>query len=146
VKGAEKLSLREQNEFIKHLREEINFLRKRVAKLEEENALLRNALAQKVDDLEPTYREIEDRLDRLKTHILKAIRFLIRSRKRPVNYEEIIKAVQVRYPFKIKAETITRTVRKLKEEGYLFSPKKGYFMLSDTPPQEIGQSTLSSFK
>ena len=130
----------------KHFRDDVNFLRKRVAKLEEENALLRNALAQKVDDLEPTYREIEDRLDRLKTHILKAIRFLIRSRKRPVNYEEIIKAVQVRYPFKIKAETITRTVRKLKEEGYLFSPKKGYFMLSDTPPQEIGQQTLSSFK
>ena len=136
------MSLEDKNEFIRQLREEINFLRKRVAKLEEENTLLRNALLQKADDLEPTYRELEEKLDRLKTHVLKAIRFLIRSRKRPVTYEEIIKAVKTNYPFKIKSETITRTVRKLKEEGYLFSPKKGYFMLSDTPPQAIGQQTL----
>jgi predicted nuclease with TOPRIM domain len=119
-----------QDDFITHLRSEINFLRAKVAKLEEENQLLRNALTGKVEDSEPTYRELEDKFERLKGLVHETIRMLIVQRQRPVTNDEIIRAFQTKYSFKVKAETITRLVRKLKEEGHLFSPQKGYYMLS----------------
>jgi phosphoenolpyruvate carboxylase len=132
-----------KDDFIKYLQNEINYLRAKVAKLEEENHLLKNALAEKVEENEPTYRELEESFDRLKKLVFETIRTLIIQYKRPLTNDEIIKAFKAKYTFQVKAETITRLVRKLKEEGYLFSPSKGYYMVSHASATDIKQKLNS---
>jgi len=109
----------------------ISFLQKRIAQLEKENLMLRRAIMREASDMEKTYQDIKDRLDRLKSTVLKAIIISIRIHQRPVNYEEIIKSFRTNFPFiKAKTQTIMRTVRKLREEGVVFSPKQGYFYVN----------------
>jgi len=109
----------------------IAFLRKRVENLEAENLMLRRAILRESAEMEKTYDEIKDRLDNLRATVIRAVIASIKANQRPVTYDEIIRAFRARYPFiKAKTETITRMVRKLKEEGILFSPKQGYFYIN----------------
>ena len=114
---------------LKYFVDEVNFLRKRVAQLEAENQLLKASLMQKIIDNEPSYRDLEKRFDRLSKLVFKTVKSLTLRFRRPVTNDEVIQAFRTRYPFiKAKAETITRRIRKLKEQNYLFSPKRGYYM------------------
>ena len=122
----------ESEKLIQTLRDTIKFLRTQLEKLQRENELLRNAVYQIADDFEPTYRQMQKRFKSLEKIILRIIIDLIKQFKRPVTYEDIIRAFRARYGIPAKTETITRTVRKLKEQGIIFSPKKGYFMISRT--------------
>jgi chromosome segregation ATPase len=121
-----------KDEFIASLQNEINHLRAKIAKLEEENQLLKNALTGQTLEAEKTYRQLETHFDRLSNQILQVVVYLTKLHQRPVSYEEIIKCFRARYPFiDAKTETITRRVRELAEIGnpnrVLHSPKRGYF-------------------
>ena len=116
----------------------ISFLQKRIAQLEKENLMLRRAIMREASDMEKTYQEIKDKLEPLKATVLKAIINSIRVHRRPVNYEEIVRSFRSKYPFiKAKTETITRMVRKLREEGVVFSPKQGYFYINKEALKEV---------
>jgi len=118
----------------------ISFLQKRIAKLEEENLMLRKAIMREASDMEKTYQDIKDKLELLKATVLKAIINSIRVHQRPVNYEEIIKSFRTGFPFiKAKTQTIMRTVRKLREEGVVFSPKQGYFYINKEALKEVSK-------
>jgi len=118
-----------EQRLIEQLQKTVAYLQRRVNELRRENELLRNAVRQIADEFEPMYRELEKKFRAIEKQVLRVVIDLIKRFRRPVTYEEIIKAYKVRHPFKVKTETITRTVRKLKEKGFIFSPKKGYFML-----------------
>jgi len=121
-------------EIIAQMRDEINFLRARVAKLERENELLRAALTGQVIEAERKYADLIDQFDRITKLIYKTIVYLVKIHKRPVTYDEIIKCFRARHgSIDVKTETITRCVRRLREQGFLHSPKQGYFvpLLSD---------------
>jgi len=123
-------TIREQQKLIEQLQKTIRYLQTQLDKLRKENELLRNAVRQIADEYEPRYRDLEKRFKAIENQVFRVIIDLIKRFRRPVTYEEIIKAYRARHPFNVKVETITRTVRKLKEKGYLFSPKKGHFMLT----------------
>jgi len=115
---------------VNSLRDTIKYLQTQLDKLRRENELLRNAVYQIADEFEPTYRQLEKRFNSIERVVMRIIIDLIKRFKRPVTYEDIIRAFRARYAINVKTETITRTVRRLKEKGLLFSPKKGYFMIS----------------
>lgn len=116
-------------ELINKLRDEISFLRARVAKLEEENALLKAALTGQVVEAEKKYADLIEEFDKVAKLIYKTIVYLVKVYKRPVTYDEIIRCFRARYSFiDVKTETITRRIRELKEQGFLRSPKQGYFI------------------
>ena len=121
-----------EQRLIEQLQKTIQYLQKRVDELRRENELLHNAVYQIADEFEPTYRDLEKKFKAVEKQVLRVVIDLVKRLRRPVTYDEIIRAYKVRHPFKVKAETITRTVRKLKEKGYIFSPKKGFFMLVKT--------------
>ena len=123
-------TIREQQKLIEQLQKTIRYLQTQLDKLKKENEMLKNAVHQIASEYEPRYRDLEKRFKAIEKQLLRVIIDLIKRFRRPVGYEEIIKAYKTRYPFNVKTETITRCVRKLKEQGYLFSPKKGYFMLT----------------
>jgi len=123
-------TIREQQKLIEQLQKTIRYLQTQLDKLRRENELLKNAINQVVSENEPRYRDLEKRFKAIEKQVMQIIIFLIKTRRKPITYEDIIKAYRARYPFKIKTETITRCVRRLKEKGYLFSPKRGYFMLT----------------
>ncbi|MCD6402799.1 MAG: hypothetical protein J7K98_00545, partial [Candidatus Aenigmarchaeota archaeon] len=110
----------------------IKYLQTQLDKLKKENELLRNAVLQIANEYEPKYRDLEKRFKAIEKQVLRVIIDLIKRLRRPVTYEEIIRGYRARYLFNVKVETITRITRKLKEKGYLFSPKRGYFMLTKT--------------
>ena len=119
-----------ESRLIEQLQKTIAYLQRRVDELRRENELLRNAVYQIADEYEPRYRDLEKRFRAIEKQVLKVVIALIKSLRRPVTYEDIIKAYRARHPFNVKTETITRCVRKLKEQGYLFSPRRGFFMLT----------------
>ena len=123
-------TIHEQQKLIEQLQKTIKYLQTQLDKLRRENELLKNAINQVVSENEPRYRDLEKRFKAIEKQVMQIIIFLIKTRRKPITYEDIIKAYRARYPFKIKTETITRCVRRLKEKGYLFSPKRGYFMLT----------------
>lgn len=123
-------TIREQQKLIEQLQKTIRYLQTQLDKLRRENELLKNAVHQIASEYEPRYRDLEKRFKAIEKQVMQIIIFLIKTRRKPITYEDIIKAYRARYPFKIKTETITRCVRRLKEKGYLFSPKRGYFMLT----------------
>jgi len=118
----------------------ISFLQKRIAKLEKENLMLRRALLRETAEIDRTYQDIKDKLEPLKATVLKAVINSIRVHQRPVNYEEIIRSFRSGFPFiRAKTETITRMVRRLREEGILFSPKQGFFYVNKEALKEVSK-------
>ena len=118
----------------------ISFLQKRIEQLEKENLMLRRALLRETAEIDRTYQDIKDKLEPLKSTVLKAVINSIRVHQRPVNYEEIIRSFRSGFPFiKVKTETITRMVRRLREEGLLFSPKQGYFYINKEALKEVSK-------
>jgi len=116
----------------------IAFLHKQLDQLKMENAMLKRALLRETAEIEVTYNEIKDNLDKLKATILRAVINAIKIYRRPVNYEEILRVFRTRFPFiKAKTETITRRIRQLREEGILFSPKQGYFYINKQVLEEL---------
>jgi len=107
----------------------IDYLQREKSRLEREIALLRKALLRDLQDQTVSYRDLEPQLDRLEKPILRLILDLCKQFRRPVSYEEILRAFRTRYPFlnSVKTETVTRRVRRLKEKGLLTSPQRGYF-------------------
>ena len=130
-------TIHEQQKLIEQLQKTIKYLQTQLDKLRKENELLKNAVHQIASEYEPRYRDLEKKFKAIEKQVLRVIIDLIKRLRRPVGYEEIIKAYKARHPFNVKTETITRCVRKLKEQGYLFSPKKGYFMLTKLEGDKI---------
>ena len=122
-------TIHEQQKLIEQLQKTIRYLQTQLDKLRRENELLKNAINQVVSENEPRYRDLEKKFKTIEKQVLRVVIDLVKRLRRPVTYDEIIKAYKTRHPFKVKTETITRCVRKLKEQGYLFSPRRGFFML-----------------
>lgn len=107
----------------------ISHLQKQVENLKKENYILKNSLSLQTAEAEKSYRELESRFSRLSKPILNTIIHLVRISGKPCSYDQIIKAFKTRYSsISVKSETITRQVRKLREQGYLHSPEQGYFV------------------
>ena len=106
----------------------INFLEARVTNLEKENAALKAALTHQTIEAERTYRDNIEKFDQLSRQVLGEVTFLVKVWKRPVAYDEIVKAFQTRYPNVAKGETICRRVRELVEDKWLATPERGYFI------------------
>ena len=126
----EQLIIGSQARLLEYLQNEINVLRAERDRLRERVSLLESVFVKKLDENEKSYRDLESSFSRLEGLVFKALRHACRVKKRPVTYEEIVKAFYAKYPFlkgKVKIETITRRVRKLKEDGYVACPKRGYF-------------------
>jgi len=122
------VSVEELRGVIKSQAETISFLRRRVEHLERENAVLKASLARDVLEAEKSFRDIEPYIDRLSGLVFKVIVNLVKLRKAPVNYEQIVRAFRARHrSMDVKTQTIMRLVRRLKEEGLLHSPAKGLF-------------------
>ncbi|MCD6422415.1 hypothetical protein J7L13_03665 [bacterium] len=122
--------LADYKQFVDHLRHELEIVRAERDRLRERVSLLESIFVKKLDENEKSYRDLETQFSKLEKLVFKALRHACRVKKRPVTYEEIIKAFYAKYPFlkgKVKIETITRRVRKLKEDGYISCPKRGYF-------------------
>ena len=115
---------------LKIVREELNFLRKENANLRAANELLRAAFTGRIRENEPRYRELEKSFNRLERLVFKAVKHACNVHRRPVTNDEIIKCFFSKYPFlkgDVKTETVTRRVRRLKEKGFLMSPKRGFY-------------------
>ena len=120
------------------MEDRLRFLERENAKLKERIALLEAALTRTTIKADKSYRDLENKFDRLSKLILKTVVYLVNTRKRPVSSEEIIKAFKARYGF-AKAETITRRLRYLKDPEWckqkfgvkhalLHSPQKGMWI------------------
>lgn len=114
-------------ELVGRLQEEIRYLRGRVARLERENALLKAAIKREAAEIiygrDGGHRDL-DGLERVLYAIV--VRHLHVYGK-PPSYRDIIKAYFSAYPSHVSPETVTRTLRKMREKGVLFSPSNGYF-------------------
>ena len=104
--------IREQASTIVHLQAVISNLRKEKKSLEQ--ALQRDFKIQK-----RKFDEISDKLAMLERPILEVVIELAKHYQRPVSYKEIVKAVSTKYQHISNPSTIQRTVRKLREKGYL---------------------------
>ena len=116
--------------FIEHLRHELEIVRAERDRLRERVALLESVFVDKLDKSAKSYRELESHFTRLERLVFKVVIHECRVKRRPVTNDEIIKAFFSRFPFlrgKVKTETVTRRVRKLREDGYLVSPKRGFY-------------------
>jgi len=123
-------TIHEQQKLIEQLQKTIRYLQTQLDKLKKENEMLKNAVYQIASEYEPRYRDLEKKFKTIEKQVLRVIIDLIKRLRRPVTYEEILRGYRARYHFNVKTETITRCVRRLKEKGHLFSPKKGHFMLT----------------
>jgi len=108
--------------------EYISFLQAKVARLEKENAVLKAALTRQTIEAEKSYRDLQEKFDRISKLVLDVVVNLVKVWKRPCSYDEIIRAFQARHPRLAKAETISRRVRELVTKGYLTSPERGKFV------------------
>ena len=119
-----------QANLVDYLRHELDVVRAERDRLKERVALLESVFVGKLRENEKTYRDLEASFSRLERLVYKTIRHECQVKRRPVTYDEILKAFFSRNPFlkgKVKTETVTRRVRKLKEDGFIISPKTGYF-------------------
>ena len=119
-----------QADLVNHLYHELDIVRAERDKLKERVALLESAFVSRIRENELSYRDLERQFHKLEKAVFKAVKHACNVHRRPVTNEEIIKCFYSKYPFlrgKVKTETVTRRVRKLKEEGYLESPKRGYY-------------------
>ena len=126
----EQLIIGSQARLVEYLQNELNVVRAERDKLKERVSLLESVFIRKLNENEKTYRDLEASFNRLERLVYKTIKHECKIKKRPVTYDEILKAFFSRHPFlkgKVKTETVTRRVRKLKEDGFIISPKTGYF-------------------
>jgi hypothetical protein len=89
---------------------------------------LKNIILEKNAKLESEYMELRDKFDALQSYIYEAIIKLVKQYGRAVSYDEIIGYIKIKRP-DLKAETITRRIRELRERGSLIEPSKGHFFI-----------------
>lgn len=110
----------------------IEALRKQVERYERENNILKAALTRQTLEAGKSFRELQSQFDELAKQIYDVIVYWVAKLQRPLTYDEIIKYYRLRYPnppyVNYTAETITRRVRELKEQGHLHSPELGLFV------------------
>lgn len=116
--------------------ERISFLEAKVTQLEKENMLLKAALTKTTVKAERSYHDMKEAFDRLSKQILDTVIYLVKTYKRPVTSEEVIKNFKHTYFADVASETITRRLRYLKapewckqkfgvNHALLHSPQRG---------------------
>ena len=123
----------EQNSYEVHIeaqRRRIEFLEKDNQRVREENETLKAALTHQTIEAERSYRDNIGRFDVLSKQIYPIITEINKVWGRPALYDEIVKSFQRQHPNVAKAETITRRVREMVEQGWLETPRRGEFIVS----------------
>ena len=144
-------------EEIKGLREDLAKLSNELKKVYRENSKLKSDLKyykEKCEELQNTLKrynievkldlkEVLKTYDRLKKKIIEAILDLTQRDARPPHYNDIARYITNRCPY-YSIETINRTLRKMKEEGLLFSPSKGrYYLNVDKVKEETNSGIIN---
>jgi hypothetical protein len=100
--------------------------------LTKENRILKAALTRQTIEAGKSFREMQDQFDELAKQIYDVICHWVAVLQRALTYDEIIEKYRKRYPsppyVNYTAETITRRVRELAEDGWLHSPERGTFV------------------
>ncbi len=103
-----------------------------VIRLTKEKRVLKAALARQTIEAGKSFREMQDQFDELAKQIYDVICHWVAVLQRPLTYDAIIEKYRKRYPnppfVNYTAETITRRVRELKQDGFLHSPEQGSFV------------------
>jgi len=123
----------EQESLEKAQRRRISFLEGENQRLEEENNILKSSLTHQTIEAETSFRENIGRFDIIGRQIWSVVANLTKTWKRPATYDEIIKAYQRQYPNVAKAETISRCVRRLVQDGWMETPIRGSFIVVKNP-------------
>ena len=113
--------------------ERIQYLDAKIAHLETENTDLKAALTHQTIEAERSYRDNIGKFDQLSRQVWEEVAYLTKMWKRPISYDEIIKSFQRKYPNVAKAETISRRVRELVEQGWMETPVRGSFIVVKNP-------------
>jgi len=126
----EQLIIGSQARLVEYLQNELNVVRAERDRLKERVALLESVFTGRIRSNEEIYRELEERFNQIERLVFRAVRHACQVKRRPVTYEEIIKAFYSKFPFlegKVKVQTIMRRVRRLREKNILDSPKRGFY-------------------
>lgn len=119
-------------EIIKSQSREIEFLTAELKRYRKENMILKASLTRQTLEAGKSFKELQSQFDELANQIYDVIVHWVAKLQRPLTYDEIIHYYRLRYPnppyINYTAETITRRVRSLKEDGYLHSPQLGLFI------------------
>jgi len=118
---------RTKDELIAFLQQQITSQLKTISKLQEKISLLQDTLCQRTKEEHIEFKELEKKLKGIEQIIYQTIVDLSMRLNKPLTYEQIIKTVRAKVTFPIKTETITRCVRRLREQDLIFSPRKGLF-------------------
>jgi len=111
-----------QKKTIEQQKELIAFLNKRIIKLEEEKKMFKKALAERNLEVRSNYREDRKRLEGEEPKIMRVIADLDAKGLHVVSYDDVVKAFHQRYNYG-NYDTISRRMRQLREDGWLFSPE-----------------------
>ena len=105
---------------------------KEIIRLTKEVRILRAALTRQTIDAGKSFQELRSQFDQLAVQIYDVIVHWVAKLQRPLTYDDIIRYYRMRYPnppySNYTAETITRRVRELAENGWLHSPERGTFV------------------
>jgi hypothetical protein len=126
----------ERNSYEVHIeaqRRRIEYLEKDNQKLHELNETLRAALTHQTIEAVRSYRDNISKFDALFKQIYPIIAGINEIWGRPALYDEIIKSFQIQHPNVAKAETISRRVREMVEQGWLETPRRGEFIVVKKP-------------
>ena len=123
----------EQESLEKAQRRRITFLEGENTRLEEELNILKSALTHQTIEAENSFRDNIGRFDVVGRQIWAVVANLSKTWQRPITYDEIVKAYQRQYPNIAKAETITRCVRRLVQDGWMETPIRGSFIVVAKP-------------
>ncbi|RLI87545.1 MAG: hypothetical protein DRP01_01680 [Archaeoglobales archaeon] len=137
-----------KDEFIRFLQNQVAQYMKIIDKQRQRIQLLEDTLREKIDTSMIDYQELSKHLKGIEKLVYKTIITLCKRWGHPISYEQIVKGFRTMYPVEAKTETITRAVRKLKEQGLIFSPKRGLFFPTSLKPQQptLLSSMDKSFK
>jgi len=111
----------------------IDFLEKENQRLQDENNTLKASLTGQTIEAERSYRDNIKKFDALFIQIWPIIADINKIWGRPALYDEIIKAFQIKHPGVAKAETVSRRVREMVEQGWLETPRRGSFIVVKKP-------------
>jgi len=111
----------------------ITFLEEENQRIEKENNILKSALTHQTIEAENSFRDNIGKFDIIARQIYNEVAKLNKTWQRPATYDEIIKAYQRQYPNVAKAETISRRVRELVQNGWMETPIRGSFIVVKKP-------------
>ena len=108
---------------------QIEFLLKENENLRKEKRLLQAALTHQTIDAGKSFQDLRSQFDQLAQDIYDLLVYWVKKLQRPLTYDEIIRYYRIKHPqTQYTAETITRRVRELAEQGLLHSPQRGAFI------------------